>query len=96
MISIAPQKTQKAKGIDTHWTKREYVLVNLYFTKELLLPLPNSLLSLFLHLLLKLFKLFYPPTMSKLLTVSQVIHFSIDWFEEIIQKLTAQMKQNKD
>lgn len=68
--------------------------MNLYLPKEFLLSLLNSLLSFFLHLLLKLFKLFYPPTMSMFLKRFQAIHLRIDWFEEIIQKFTAQTKQN--
>ena len=79
----------------TVWTGwRKYVLVNFYLTEELLLPLTNSLLSLFLHFLLKLLNLFYPPTMFMFLVRFQAIHFSCNWFKEIIQKITAQNKRN--
>lgn len=97
VTAIKSVKNQKPKKIKTKQQisksqSKFIILMNFNFAEELFLSLPNSLLSLFLHFLLKLFKLFYSSTMSMFLKGFQAIQFNCYWFEKIIQKITAQRK----
>ena len=57
------KKLKEASEVSDIINPKKNILVNFYFSKELLLPFTYPLLSFFLHFLLVLFKLSDPPTL---------------------------------